>query len=681
MHAEAVLLEHSSVVRVPPPSFSRLMGCCCCDRNNQVHSADGVLLSWAVRKGGDPLRLLHGVDSQGNVCGRGDQQPLPGRARLRLLVLEDALGRKRHCAASCPPGYRQTVFRRCVLDSGPVGLVHRTLNVSGAVIEEVVQDLVTCRRELGYMGLVAIGLSVAALLLLRYCVALLVWLLLVAVSLGCVGGTFYLWFSWNARRRSAQPNAGAWLVAAVAGTTAMVLLMLTVLVLRKRIQLMTALFGEAGKALAAMPGLLLQPAWTLCFCAVTAVAGASAMLVLLTAGDAAVTKDTEDDSGGHVTVLLKQDSLLRLGPWYLALAVCWMLQLAVSCQEVVVAGAAADWYFHRGRCTGWSAQCASLWRLVRYHLGSVLLGSLLVALARVLRLACRLASRHCRRPGKAACCLCSCCCVGCIAALRFLNRNAFIMLAARGYSLCRAAQEAWQLLSRNALRVATVNCVGDFVLLLAKAAVVVGTTLTGQKLTQDKAGQLLWGQWVPLTAGALGSFLVAHCFLSVYEMTLDTLFLCFCHQCDEIGRGGVATIAVPDALARPGARRRDAGRAAASVGAVGRSPGPRRPGRRTETTEGRGPPRGAAGGRRVVRGHRTSAASFPVGGRAVAGRDSGGDVVTDAQASEDVCGAPVELVASLLRGRLERTKMAAHVSSSLVFPAAVFDAAAVAVPS
>lgn len=39
-----------------------------------------------------------------------------------------------------------------------------------------------------------VGLSVAALLLLRYCVALLVWLLLVAVSLGCVGGTFYLWY-------------------------------------------------------------------------------------------------------------------------------------------------------------------------------------------------------------------------------------------------------------------------------------------------------------------------------------------------------------------------------------------------------------------------------------------------------------------------------------------------------
>ncbi|KAH8032508.1 hypothetical protein HPB51_025961 [Rhipicephalus microplus] len=199
----------------------------------------------------------------------------------------------------------------------------------------------------------------------------------------------------------------------------------------------------------------------------------------------------------------------------------------------------------RIRGTGWSAQCASLWRLMRYHLGSVLLGSLLVAIARVLKLACKFASR--RKPDKkTACCLCSCCS---IAALRFLNRNAFIMLAARGYSLCRAASEAWQLLSRNALRVATVNCVGDFVLLLAKASVVAGTTLAGHRLTEAKAGYLLWGPWAPLTAGALFSFLVAHCFLSVYEMTLDTLFLCFCHQSEEIERAGVSTIAVPDALA------------------------------------------------------------------------------------------------------------------------------------
>ncbi|XP_077496472.1 choline transporter-like protein 1 [Amblyomma americanum] len=511
--------------------------------------AQGVLLCWAVRKGGDPLRLLNGIDSQGNVCGRERQRPLqPGwpdagrnTSGLTLLVLEDALGHKRHCASECPPGYRQTVFRRCVMDSGPAGLVHRTLNLSGLVLEELVHDLATCRRELGYMGLVALGLSVAALVLLRYCVALLVWSLLLAVSLGCVGGTCHLWFSWNARRRTAQPTVGAWLAAAIAGTTALVLLMLTVLVLRKRIQLVTVLFSEAGKALTAMPGLLLQPAWTLSFCAATAAAGAVAMLILLTAGDPVAAKGEEE------VLLLRQDSLLRLGPWYLALALFWILQLAVSCQAVVVAGAAAHWYFDRGRCPRWGAPCASVWRLVRYHLGSVVLGSLLEALARMLRLACRLAGRRCRRQGKAACCLCACACLGCCAALRFLNRNALILLAARGCGLCRAAREAWQLLSRNALRVATVNCVGDFVLLLAKGAVVAGTVLVGHRLIQDKSGQLSWGEWAPLCTAGLGALLVAHCFLSVYEMTLDTIFICFCRQCEDAQRGGAP--AMPPALA------------------------------------------------------------------------------------------------------------------------------------
>ncbi|KAK8762463.1 hypothetical protein V5799_026273 [Amblyomma americanum] len=302
-----------------------------------------------------------------------------------------------------------------------------------------------------------------------------------------------------------------------------------------------------------MPGLLLQPAWTLSFCAATAAAGAVAMLILLTAGDPVAAKGEEE------VLLLRQDSLLRFGPWYLALALFWILQLAVSCQAVVVAGAAAHWYFDRGRCPRWGAPCASVWRLVRYHLGSVVLGSLLEALARMLRLACRLAGRRCRRQGKAACCLCACAC-------RMLRRaqvpqqerldtarraSALCLLswaaAARGYGLCRAAREAWQLLSRNALRVATVNCVGDFVLLLAKGAVVAGTVLVGHRLIQDKSGQLSWGEWAPLCTAGLGALLVAHCFLSVYEMTLDTIFICFCRQCEDAQRGGAP--AMPPALA------------------------------------------------------------------------------------------------------------------------------------
>lgn len=68
------------------------------------------------------------------------------------------------------------------------------------------------------------------------------------------------------------------------------------------------------------------------------------MLFVLTAGDTVVVRDYDS---GETAVVRRQDSLLRLGPWYLGLALCWLLQLAVNCQSVVVAGAAADWYFNR----------------------------------------------------------------------------------------------------------------------------------------------------------------------------------------------------------------------------------------------------------------------------------------------------------------------------------------------
>ena len=39
--------------------------------------------------------------------------------------------------------------------------------------------------------------------------------------------------------------------------------------------------------------------------------------------------------------------------------------------------------------------------------------------------------------------------------------------------------------------------------------------------------------WVPLTIVAIVSLLIAHMFLSVYNMAIDTIFLCFCEDCEQ----------------------------------------------------------------------------------------------------------------------------------------------------
>jgi len=58
----------------------------------------------------------------------------------------------------------------------------------------------------------------------------------------------------------------------------------------------------------------------------------------------------------------------------------------------------------------------------------------------------------------------------------------FLFTAIFGYNFCRGGQQAFKHLSSNALRVSAINSVGDFVLFLGKALVVVATILIGIKM-------------------------------------------------------------------------------------------------------------------------------------------------------------------------------------------------------
>lgn len=63
--------------------------------------------------------------------------------------------------------------------------------------------------------------------------------------------------------------------------------------------------------------------------------------------------------------------------------------------------------------------------------------------------------------------------------LLFSLNASYHILAVNGCNFCRGAQQAIALLTSNALRVATINSVGTFVLFMAKIAVVVPTVFIG----------------------------------------------------------------------------------------------------------------------------------------------------------------------------------------------------------
>ena len=78
---------------------------------------------------------------------------------------------------------------------------------------------------------------------------------------------------------------------------------------------------------------------------------------------------------------------------------------------------------------------------------------------------------------------------------------------------------------------AAINSIGSFVLFLGKLVVVISTgVLSYYILKENKEVQYLWPQMV---VSVLFSYLIAHTFIGVYSMAIDTIFLCFCEDCSR----------------------------------------------------------------------------------------------------------------------------------------------------
>ncbi|XP_078010033.1 choline transporter-like protein 2 isoform X6 [Phascolarctos cinereus] len=179
----------------------------------------------------------------------------------------------------------------------------------------------------------------------------------------------------------------------------------------------------------------------------------------------------------------------------------------------------------------------------RYHTGSLAFGSLLLAIVQVIRVILEYLDQRLKAAeNRFAKFLMTClkCCFWCLEKfLKFLNRNAYIMIAIYGTNFCTSAKNAFFLLMRNIVRVAVLDKVTDFLFLLGKLLVVGSVGILAFfffthriKIVEDTAPSLNY-YWVPILTVIIGSYLIAHGFFSVYGMCVDTLFLCFCEDLER----------------------------------------------------------------------------------------------------------------------------------------------------
>ena len=191
-----------------------------------------------------------------------------------------------------------------------------------------------------------------------------------------------------------------------------------------------------------------------------------------------------------------------------------------------------------------------------YHLGTLVLGSLLIAPMTLVRVSLELVASSVRAnedASKTAKCLSSLCrcCFWCLnRAIKYLNRYAYVLTVVYSQHFLKATSRALTLIRMNALNALVVDKVAAFVLLLSNAAitslsVMFAFFLFTHRVPLDTLDDMLPLSlrmdvptnlnyvWLPIGVVACGSFLIAKLFLDVYDMGVDTLVMCALIDLDE----------------------------------------------------------------------------------------------------------------------------------------------------
>uniref|UniRef100_A0A8C5M1F9 Choline transporter-like protein n=1 Tax=Leptobrachium leishanense TaxID=445787 RepID=A0A8C5M1F9_9ANUR len=438
--------------------------------------------------------------------------------------------------------------------------------------------------------IIAMVISLIFVVLLRFLAGIMVWVMIVLLLAVMGYGIFHCYMEYARLKGEAGSDVTltdiglqtdlrvylhlrqTWLAFMIILCIMEVVVILLLIFLRKRILIAIALIKEASRAVGHVMSSMVFPLFTfllVCLC----IAYWAITAVFLSTSNEAVYKvfnETQCEFAGNTCDPEKFNTtnVTRLCPdarclfafyggetyyhkyliifqVYNAFMFLWLANFVIALGQVTLAGAFASYYWAFKKPDDMPAFpiFSSLGRALRYHTGSLAFGSLILAIVQLIRILLEYLDHKLKgADNKFArfllCCLK--CCFWCLEKfIKFLNRNAYIMIAIYGTNFCTSARNAFFLLMRNIIRVAVLDKVTDFLLFLGKLLVVgcVGILafffFTHRiRIVQDTAPALNY-YWVPILTVVIGSYLIAHGFFSVYGMCVDTLFLCFCEDLER----------------------------------------------------------------------------------------------------------------------------------------------------
>uniref|UniRef100_A0AAX7ULQ7 Choline transporter-like protein n=1 Tax=Astatotilapia calliptera TaxID=8154 RepID=A0AAX7ULQ7_ASTCA len=427
--------------------------------------------------------------------------------------------------------------------------------------------------------------SLLFILLLRYTAGVLLWLVIFGVIVAVGYGIWHCYWEYSNLSRKPGSNvtitdlgfhtdfsiylqqSQTWLIFMILLSVTEAVIVIMLIFLRSRLRIAIALLKEGSKAIGYIMSTLFYPVITFFLLAICIAYWAVTAVFLASSGNAVYKVTPADDKCMYANLTcnpqtFSKTNITKVCPgsqcmfafyggeslyhrYILVFHLCnlfvflWLVNFTIALGQCTLAGAFASYYWALKKPKDIPA-CplySSFSRAIRYHTGSLAFGSLILSVVQMIRIVLEYLD-HKLKVSQNACArfllCCLKCCFWCLEHfIKFLNRNAFIMMAIYGKNFCTSSKDAFFLLMRNVVRVAVLDKVTDFLLFLGKLLIsgsvgILAFFFFSRKIPffQEEVPSLNY-IWVPLLTVIFGSYMIAHGFFNVYAMCVDTLFLCF----------------------------------------------------------------------------------------------------------------------------------------------------------
>ncbi|RHY61663.1 hypothetical protein DYB30_001469 [Aphanomyces astaci] len=465
------------------------------------------------------------------------------------------------------------------------------LQTTGALVGRFIADIKNTYGELlGIGGGGALALGWLFLLFMRCCAGCVIWFVLFAVVLllGILsvfflvkGGVIHsaditsvttaiasataVDVAVPASLAQAHSNTQVYQGAAVVSLVLTVLALLVVCFMRKRIKIAIGIIREASRAIQRLPSLVLFPLLPVMlilglFIYATVIGAyiySADGNVSLTAALASVGVPASNATTALTTAWAAQlnatttasavepKQLMQIMVAYHLFGFLWTNQLIQAISMTTIAGAVAKYYWSRDHTPAQMGRfpvLSSFKNCFRYHFGSLAFGAFIIAVVQFVRAVLMYVDRQTKQLQQSNVAVkvalkAVACCLWCLEkCLKFISKNAYIVIAMKGRSFCGATREAFSLIFANMAQVAITSTIVNMVVVVARVAISVGCALLlflylDRDTDFDVGGpRELSSIFPPVVLGFVLAWFVAGTFLSVYEMCVDTILLCFCED-------------------------------------------------------------------------------------------------------------------------------------------------------